>query len=149
MKKNFTLLSVMLSLMLLNIGLVYAGSNFDNALGVWTSVWERTNGGTMKSRTTFKENGRMVYYPGGSVDFHTAGDDGKWEGMWVESSAPKRCDVPHANGSHYWGIVLFQFSENYTEFEGSWDYCGEGKKECGPVNVMIKEKCYRSLSLRF
>ena len=104
-----------------------AGGSFEKAEGEWVSVWEKTHGGTMTSKTIFGASGEMVYTPDGTVNFQSADDNGKWEGYWVESSAPQRCDTKK-DGSHYWGMVLFEFNETYNEFKGTWDFCGEGKK---------------------
>jgi len=106
-----------------------AGGSFEKAAGEWASVWESESGRTMTSKLKFDGSSEMVYIPddGSTVNFQSAEDNGKWEGYWIESSGSQRCDTK-IEGSHYWGMVLFQFNETYNEFVGTWDNCGEGKK---------------------
>ena len=39
-----------------------------------------------------------------------------------------RISLSTRNRADEWGVTTFKFNESYTEFEGTWDYCGEGKK---------------------
>ena len=103
------------------------GDAFGKAQGRWVSEWERTQGGTQISTTTFDYYGNMASTPGPIVKFYSADDNGKWDGYWVEESGSQRCDTKE-DGSHYWGVVEFQFNEAYNAFEGTWDFCGDGKK---------------------
>ncbi len=70
---------------------------------------------------------KMYYVPSGTDNFHSADDNGKGTGYWVEVSAPQYYDLAK-DGSHYWGVVQFQFNEAYNEFEGTWDFCGKDLK---------------------
>ena len=103
------------------------GDTFDKAQGRWESQWEKTHGGTQTATTTFDYYGNMASTPGPIVKFNSADDSGKWEGYWVEDSGSHRCDTKEG-GSHHWGVVEFQFNEAYNEFEGTWDFCGNGLK---------------------
>ena len=103
------------------------GDTFDKAQGRWESQWEKTHGGTQTATTTFDYYGNMASTPGPIVKFHSADDSGKWEGYWVDHSGSHPCDTKEY-GSHYWGVVEFQFNEAYNEFEGTWDFCGKDLK---------------------
>ena len=106
-----------------------AGGSFEKATGEWTSFWKSESGRTMFDKLKFDGSSKMIYIPdrGSSVSFQSAEDNGKWEGHWVGSSSPQSCGTKY-QGSHYWGMVMFQFNESYNEFKGYWDNCGEGKK---------------------
>lgn len=125
--RSFCVVLVMLLATAICSNAALAGSSFEKAEGEWTTIWEKMHGGTMTSRVKFDASGEMAYLSGGTVQFDSADDNGKWEGYWVESSSPQRCDTKK-EGSHYWGKVQFQFGEKYNEFEGFWDNCGEGEK---------------------
>lgn len=99
---------------------------FGNAQGRWVSQFERPRGGTTTAKTTFDEYGRMASIPGPYVTFYSADTSGRWEGLWVEDSGRQRCTAENG-GSYHWGVVRFQFNAAFTEFEGSWDHCGEGQ----------------------
>ncbi len=103
------------------------GDTFGKAQGTWVSEWENTQGRTQISTTTFDYYGRMASTPGPTVTFYSADDSGKWEGYWVDHSGSHPCDTKEY-GSHYWGVVEFQFNEAYNEFEGTWDFCGKDLK---------------------
>jgi hypothetical protein len=99
---------------------------FGNAQGRWVSQFERPRGGTTTAKTTFDEYGRMASIPGPYVTFYSADTSGRWEGLWVEDSGRQRCTAENG-GSYHWGVVRLQFNAAFTEFEGSWDHCGEGQ----------------------
>ncbi len=46
-------------------------------------------------------------------------------GRWVQPVAARRCSG-EAAGSEYWGKVRFEFNEDFSAFQGAWDYCGDG-----------------------
>jgi len=48
--------------------------------------------------------------------------DGVLEGFWYEPSSAQKCDRP-VNGTDYWGKLRFEFSPDFTSFEGLWSYC--------------------------
>lgn len=103
------------------------GDAFEKAEGRWVSERERIHGRAQTSTTTFDYYGKMASRPGPVVTFYSADENGKWEGYWVEDSGRHQCDTKN-DGSHHWGVVQFQFNEAYNEFEGTWDFCGEGTK---------------------
>jgi hypothetical protein len=107
---------------------VYGGF-FEKAQGRWVSEWEKAQGGTEISTTTFDYYGRMDSVPGPTATFYFADENGKWEGYWVDlsNSGPHPCDTTR-DESPYWGVLEFQFNEPYNQFEGTWDFCGKGAK---------------------
>lgn len=107
-----------------------AGGSFEKAAGEWASSWVDENGETSNDKLKFDGTGKMVYIPenGEFVSFQSADENGKWEGHWVGFANPTwRCENKY-QGSHYWGVVLFQFNERYDEFEATYDICGKGTK---------------------
>jgi hypothetical protein len=100
---------------------------FEKAEGRWESQWETSHSGTTTAKTTFDIYGRMASIPGPMVTFYAADENGTWEGYWVEESGRQRCTTKN-DGGYHWGVVQFQFNSAYNEFEGAWDFCGEGKK---------------------
>jgi hypothetical protein len=108
-------------------GAVMADDLFEKAEGRWVSEWQTSHGGTETTKTTFDEYGRMSSVPGPWVTFYAADDAGLWQGYWTSDSSPQRCPT-EKEGRRHWGVVEFQFDEAYQEFEGTWDFCGEGQK---------------------
>ena len=104
------------------------GDTFGKAEGRWVSERDQTQGGAQISTTTFDYYGRMASRPGPMVTFYSADENGNWEGYWVDHSGRRPCENKK-DGSHFWGVVQFQFNGAYNEFEGTWDFCGEGMKQ--------------------
>lgn len=94
------------------------------ARGEWRTTWGTTNASLKiidDTRVTYDyRNGRIFFY---SIDEH-----GRWDGYWVEDKGGRGCGNVLKDGSKYWGRVSFRFNPEYTRFEGTWDYCGVGKK---------------------
>ena len=99
---------------------------FGMAEGRWVSHYERPRGGTITAKSTFDLYGRMASIPGPYVTFYSADGSGKWDGIWVEESGQQRCPTENG-GTYHWGVIRIQFNPAFTEFEGTWDYCGEGQ----------------------
>jgi len=103
-----------------------ADDAFEKAEGKWVSEWETSGGGKTTAKTTFDIYGRMASIPHRFATFHSANEDGAWEGYWNTESGRHRCEAMH-DESHHWGIVRFQFDATYNQFEGTWDFCGQGE----------------------
>jgi len=98
------------------------------AKGEWQTIW-RVRSGTEKARLKIIDDTRVAYdYKNGRMFFHSIDKQGKWDGYWVEDSGSTPCANGLKDGSRHWGKIMFQFNDNYTSFEGKWDYCGQGKK---------------------
>ncbi len=69
----------------------------------------------------------MASIPGPYVTFYAADGSGSWQGVWVEKSGSQRC-ASENGGTYHWGVVRFQFNPDYSQFEGTWDHCGEGQQ---------------------
>jgi len=100
---------------------------FQKAEGRWVSEWRSAGGRTTKARTTFDEYGRMASIPHRFATFYAANESGQWEGYWTVEGGRHRCTTQQ-DGSEHWGIIRLQFDPDYTHFEGTWDFCGEGDK---------------------
>jgi len=109
---------------------VLAELPWELAEGKWKGQSEKYRGGMMKVGMKFYATGKVHYMRSETLRFHTADDNRLWEGIWAKEPGffgKKSCPTA-PDDADSWGVVTFQFNEAYTEFEGSWDYCGEGKK---------------------
>lgn len=120
-------LSAALFLLAVSGTTVMAEELFAGAEGKWLTEWETTTGEEKVAKTTFDAFGGMSSIPGPIVTFYSADANGLWEGTWTADSAPETCKV-EKDGKSHWGVVRFQFNKSYDEFEGTWDFCGEGRK---------------------
>ena len=106
-----------------------AGKTLGSAQGEWETKLETTKGNSTSPRMTIIDETKATYaFWEGRIFFYTVGDQGKWEGYWVESYAANVSCAERKDGSNVWGVVAFQFNDSYTSFTGDWDACGEGKK---------------------
>jgi hypothetical protein len=73
--------------------------------------------------------GQMIFHPDGTGVYYS--DNGRLlytldqnilTGYWVENSSAARCEFER-DGSFYWGRIHFEFSDDFTSFEGLWAYC--------------------------
>lgn len=46
------------------------------------------------------------------------------EAQWFKPNSAQKCDRPY-NGTYYWGQLRFEFSLDFTTFEGLWSYCDQ------------------------
>jgi len=90
--------------------------------------WRYGSGGRVKKIKITDGTRAKFNYKNGRILFYSIDNQGKWEGYWVQDTASYGCGVKK-DGSDYWGKVIFQFNDSYTRFKGTWDYCGEGRKE--------------------
>ncbi len=99
-----------------------------NAHGDWVTRWQGASGKwTEGIRMNIADNSSASYAPGsGQIYFYEVDQLGRWEGHWVE--APSSSCATEKHGSRNWGVATFQFNDNYTEFNGTWDVCGQGKR---------------------
>ncbi len=99
-----------------------------NAHGDWVTRWQGASGKwTEGIRMNIADNSSASYSPGsGRIYFYEVDELGRWEGHWVE--APSSSCSSEKHGSRNWGVATFQFNDNFTEFNGTWDVCGQGKR---------------------
>ena len=110
-----------------------SGKSFDSPIGEWNEEWEmpETRGADWRlQKVTIIDETRGTFTSHattGRIQFYAIDDQGRWMGHWVQilSSAP--C-VEEKDGSRYWGVNIYQFNDNYSEYQGTWDNCGEGHK---------------------
>lgn len=101
--------------------------SYDSPIGVWISKTEQENGKWITAKTEIFDSKKARYTTdNGRIFFYKIDDQGRWEGHWVEDGYEKCWEKKH--GSYAWGVQIFQFNGAYTEYEGTWDYCGKGKK---------------------
>lgn len=122
--KIFTAVSVML---VNGVAMSQSEASFDSPVGEWIGEYESMRGKWKKDTTTIEsESLATITNPDGRVYFYSVNEQGRWEGIWVEDSAADCMEKKH--GSNTWGVSVFQFNDSYTEYEGTWDMCGKGKK---------------------
>ena len=85
----------------------------------WLSLGKMTFSGTDKATYTYR-NGRIL--------FDETGNNGEWKGHWVEENIPTIKCGNEIDGSDSWGVVILQFNDAYTRFRGTYDRCGNGRK---------------------
>ena len=104
------------------------GESYDSPIGRWTEKSEMSDGGTATNslRIIDEASGKYSGRFNALVEFYAIDDQGTWKGYWIEeghTSCPEE-----KGGTDSWGGTTFRFNETYTLFEGTWDYCGEGRK---------------------
>ena len=83
-------------------------------------------GHLMRGKMSFIDKSNATYTANnGRLIFNATDDKGKWEGFWIEDGI-NAC-FAEKDGSYLWGVAIFQFSEDYSKFEGTWDMCGDDK----------------------
>ena len=103
---------------------IFADSAWDQAKGKWMAQWGKTSGAPGHSQLHIEGSGQAKF-PGGEMVFSSA-KDRTWEGHWTRSPATESC-VEEKHGTYYWGVVKITFDESYEHFDGTWDFCGDGK----------------------
>jgi len=99
---------------------------FDSPVGEWTYREVTMEGHLMRGKMSFIDKSNATYTANnGRLIFNATDDKGKWEGFWIEDGI-NACFV-EKDGSYLWGVAIFQFSEDYSQFEGTWDMCGDDK----------------------
>ena len=103
---------------------VFQSPDGDWSTSIQTSAsWESL--GTM----TFSGINKASYtYRGGRILFDEIDDAGLWKGHWIEDTWSAVICPQERDGSKSWGQAIFQFNETYTRFRGTYDLCGEGRK---------------------
>jgi hypothetical protein len=117
------------ALLLLGFTTSSFGETFDSPLGDWTSKYETNSGWSEPGPLTIIDKKKATYpFRNGRILFYATDDPYRWEGIWVQdSSMVANCETKK-DGSIHWGVYTFQFNEDYTKFDATWDSCGEGKK---------------------
>ena len=107
------------------------GANFqvkayDSAVGEWTYKEETMEGHLMRGKMSFTDQKNAIYTANnGRIIFVATDGNGRWEGYWIEDGSIE-CST-EKDGSQLWGVAIFNFNDDYSRFEGTWDMCGSGK----------------------
>ena len=110
-----------------------SGKSFDSPIGKWNEEWEihdEHGADWSLQKVTIIDETRGTYtsrWSVGRILFYAIDDQGRWMGHWVQMSSSVPC-VEEKHGSKYWGVNIYQFNDNYAEYQGTWDNCGEGHK---------------------
>jgi hypothetical protein len=81
--------------------------------------WNTSQGPMVLSQLAFEETGS--YGNDGQLSLKQDAAN-RWSGVWVQSQSSQRCDKKQ-NGSHFWGQVVFAFTDQNRHFMGRWSYC--------------------------
>ena len=101
---------------------------FDSPIGEWSEQYQEMNGAWNLSKVTIIDETKGTYTnPDGRIQFYAIDEQGRWNGYWIEESGSTSCSE-EKSGSNYWGEYIFQFNDTYTQYEATWDVCGEGQK---------------------
>ena len=107
-----------------------SGQSFESPLGNWTEKYVKASGRVQSSRLTIVQNGgRYSDSFSTRVVFSDKEDPRIWKGIWIQDGRTGGRCLEEIEGSKYWGEMVFQFNETYSEYTGTSDYCGEGKKD--------------------
>ena len=103
---------------------------FDSPLGEWKTKIQIDGGSWLTHGVmTFSGDGTVKYaLRNGRIFFKEKDGQGKWKGHWVEDKQPWVVCTEKLDGSTAWGEAIFQFDEEYKTFKGTWDKCGDGKR---------------------
>lgn len=105
-----------------------SGKAYDFAEGEWNFIWEYISS-TYTYKTTIVDETLATYgFRDGRFVFHGNDGQGRWEGYWIEKFGKNNLCADTREGTNAWGEVVLQFNAAYNEFEGTWDFCGEGRK---------------------
>ena len=117
---------VLLAILIASFSNGASAKSFNSPIGEWNDQYLRADGTWYWSTTTFINSAKATYTnPDGQIFFYLT-DDYKWEGYWVEDG-PDECSE-EKYGSKVWGVIVFQFNDDYNKYKGTWDLCGLGKK---------------------
>ena len=107
-----------------------SGKAFDSAVGEWKYEFRTMSNKSRSTQMTIIDETKASYeFSGGRIFFYAVDDQVKWEGYWVEDSAPDVSCTEKKDGSNVWGVTVFQFNDTYNSFTGEWDVCGKGTKD--------------------
>lgn len=81
--------------------------------------WNTSQGPMTLTQFAFEETG--TYGNDGQISLKQDAPN-RWSGVWVQSQSSQRCDKKQ-NGSHFWGQVVFAFTDQNRHFTGRWSYC--------------------------
>jgi hypothetical protein len=112
-------------LLVVGFGTSFQVQAFDSAVGEWTYKEATMEGHLMRGKMTFTDKMNATYTANnGRIIFVATDGNGKWEGHWIEDGSDE-CSA-EMDGSKLWGAAIFQFNDDYTQFEATWDMCGNG-----------------------
>lgn len=100
----------------------------NSAIGDWNFKYQITDGEwrTGLSMTIIDEMKATYSWKNGRVYFDSTDDQGLWQGHWVQN--PTEDCLQQKFGSNSWGVAIFRFNPDYSEFDGEYDSCGKGAK---------------------
>ncbi len=102
------------------------------ALGDWQSTLQKRSGGSANIPFTLASGLKAEYKTprgAGQLLFNAIDGQGRWKGYWIENSGESKDKCfSQKNASEFWGVVVFEFNHDFSRFEGTWDFCGKGKK---------------------
>ena len=83
-------------------------------------------GHSVRGKMSITDNTHATYTANnGRIIFVATNDNGRWDGYWIEDGSDA-CST-EKDGSKQWGVATFQFNDDYSQFEGTWDMCGNGE----------------------
>jgi hypothetical protein len=88
-------------------------------------LWDGDNWGDIFFYTRPKADGLIATYTEDNGRVYGTLEGRRLVGIWVEDAAAEKCDdlSPTPDPRRYWGHVVVQFNEEFTEFVGEWGYC--------------------------
>ena len=104
--------------------------HYDSPQGTWRTKIQTESGAWLTHGVmTFSEDKSATYtFHNGRVQFNNINESGKWKGYWVEDTWGTINCAKERDGSRTWGEAIFQFDPTYNTYRGTWDKCGDGKR---------------------
>ena len=120
-------MAIISTFLVVGIGTNLQVKAFDSALGEWTYKETTMEGHLLRGKMSIIDKTNAPYTANnGRIVFVAKDDNGRWEGYWIEDGSDA-C-FAEKDGSKQWGAVIFHFNDDYSQFEGTWDMCGNGKR---------------------
>ena len=104
-----------------------SGKSFDSPIGECSETHETRKGGRKTVKLTIVDKTKGIDSHGVVLEIYSSDDAYTWKAYWIMDSGGYPCSTKK-QGSPYWGEQVFRFNENYNEYEGTWNSCGEGKE---------------------
>jgi len=119
-------MAIIPTFLVVGIGTNFQVKAFDSAVGEWSYKETTMEGHLLRGKMSIIDKTNATYTANnGRIIFVATDDNGRWEGYWIEDGSDA-C-FAEKDGSKQWGEAIFYFNDDYSQFKGTWDMCGNGK----------------------
>ena len=119
-------MAIISTLLVVGFGVNFQVKAFDSAVGEWTYREATIEGHVMRGKMSFTDKTNATYtLNNGRIIFVATDGDRGWKGFWIEEGSDECSEEKY--GSKLWGEAMFYFNDDYSQFKGTWDMCGNGQ----------------------